>query len=231
MSYATLILGEPGTGKTCSIRNLDPKKTLLIQPIRKPLPFRSRGWKEIRQKGDGGNIFVCDQAHLIVKAMTKATQDVIIVDDWTFILTNMFMARSAEKGYQKFTDMAAAGNSVIRTASELAPEKRVYIMGHTTKGEDEVVRIKTVGRLLDEKLVPEARFSIVLRTHVDRANGRYTFLTHNSGFDTVKTPIGLFDNDEIDNDLAAVDRAICDFYEIPHEQPDENTPRESHPAS
>lgn len=231
MSYATLILGEPGTGKTCSLRNLDPKNTLLIQPIRKPLPFRSKGWKEIRQKGDGGNIFVCDQAHLIVKAMAMAPQNVIIVDDWTFILTNLFVARSAEKGYQKFTDMAVAGNSIIRAASELAPEKRVYIMGHTAKGDDEVVRIKTIGRLLDEKLVPEAAFTIVLRTHVDRANGRYTFLTQNSGFDTVKTPIGLFSEAEVDNDLAAIDRAICEFYDISDEGPDDHTPGESHPAS
>ena len=57
MSYATLILGESGTGKTASLRNLNPATTLLIQPVRKPLPFRAKDWHEVKAKGDGGNIF------------------------------------------------------------------------------------------------------------------------------------------------------------------------------
>ena len=69
MSYATLILGESGTGKTCSLRNLNPAECLLIQPTRKPLPFRSAGWREVRKKGDGGNIYVSDNAQKIISAM------------------------------------------------------------------------------------------------------------------------------------------------------------------
>lgn len=212
MSYATLILGESGSGKTASLRNLDPDKTLLIQPVRKPLPFRSAGWKEIQAKGDGGNIFVCSDAVKIVKAMHAAPREIIIVDDWQYILASQFMARRNEKNYDKFTDIGGAGYDIARAASELATNKRVYILAHTTTDDFGNVRIKTLGKLLDDKIVVEGMFTTVLRTHVD--GGRYTFTTQTNGHDTVKSPMGLFDSTEIDNDLAAVDTAICGYYQI-----------------
>ena len=90
MSYSTLILGESGTGKTCSLRNLDPSKTLLIQPTRKPLPFRATGWKEVAEKGDGGNIFVSDDPVRILHVMHKAPHDIVVIDDWQYVLCNIF---------------------------------------------------------------------------------------------------------------------------------------------
>ena len=110
MSYGTLVLGESGSGKTASLRNLDPTKCLLIQPIRKPLPFRSPGWKEVRAKGDGGNIFVCADAAKIVTAMHRAPQDIIIIDDWQYVLASMFMATRDVKGYDTFTAIGGAGD-------------------------------------------------------------------------------------------------------------------------
>ena len=96
MSYATLILGESGTGKTCSLRNLNPAECLLIQPTRKPLPFRSAGWREVMKKGDGGNIYVSDNSQKIMAAMLYTTAKIIIVDDWQYILANQFMSRRKE---------------------------------------------------------------------------------------------------------------------------------------
>ena len=90
--------------------------------------------------------------------------------------------------------------------------KRVYILAHTSSDEFGKTRMKTIGRMLDEKITPEGLFSIVLRTHVDGPN--YQFRTRNSGSDTVKSPIGLFAGDMIDNDLQEVDEAICAYYEL-----------------
>lgn len=212
MSTSVLILGESGTGKTCSLRNLDPAKTLLIQPVRKPLPFPSKGWKEIRAKGDGGNIFVCDHPGHIVAAMLKAPQEIVVIDDWQYILANLFMRRRAEKSFDKFTDIGGAGFDIVRTASELAPHKRVYVLAHTVTDEFGKTRIKTLGKLLDEKIVIEGMFTTVLRTAV--VDKSYQFSTHNNGSDTVKSPMGMFESDMIDNDLVQVDARICEYYGI-----------------
>lgn len=219
MSYATLVLGESGTGKTCSLRNLDPKNTLLIQPVRKPLPFRSTGWKEIKQKGDGNNIFVCSNPQAIINCMHASPFDVIVVDDWQYILASMYMAARNVKGFDKFTEIGGAGFDIAKAASELGENKRVYVLAHTTSDEFGNTRIKTLGKLLDDKIVVEGMFTTVLRTHVE--NGRYLFSTQNSGSDTVKSPMGMFSEQYIENDLAAIDRVICDYYGITNEKENE----------
>jgi hypothetical protein len=212
MSYGCLILGESGTGKTCSLRNLDPKNTLLIQPVRKPLPFRSTGWKEIKAKGDGNNILVCSNPQAIINCMKASPFDVIVVDDWQYILASMYMAARNVKGFDKFTEIGGAGFDIAKAASELAENKRVYVLAHTTSDEFGNTRIKTLGKLLDDKIVVEGMFTTVLRTHVE--NGRYLFSTQNSGSDTVKSPMGMFSEKYIENDLAAIDQIICDYYGI-----------------
>lgn len=219
MSYATLVLGESGTGKTCSLRNLDPKNTLLIQPVRKPLPFRSTGWKEIKAKGDGNNIIVCADPQKIINFMKVTPFDVIVVDDWQYILASMFMAARNVKGFDKFTEIGGAGFDIAKAASELGENKRVYVLAHTTSDEFGNTRIKTLGKLLDDKIVVEGMFTTVLRTHVE--NGRYLFSTQNSGSDTVKSPMGMFSEQYIENDLAAIDRVICDYYGITNEKENE----------
>lgn len=219
MSYACLILGESGTGKTCSLRNLDPKNTLLIQPVRKPLPFRSTGWKEIKQKGDGNNILVCSNPQAIINCMHASPFDVIVVDDWQYILASMYMAARNVKGFDKFTEIGGAGFDLCQAAGQLSEEKRVYVLAHTTSDEFGNTRIKTLGKLLDDKIVVEGMFTTVLRTHVE--NGRYLFSTQNSGSDTVKSPMGMFSEQYIENDLAAIDRVICDYYGITNEKENE----------
>lgn len=215
MSYATLIIGESGTGKTCSLRNLDPKKTLLIQPVRKPLPFRSAEWSEcVFDKGNlvSGNIIVNSDPQRIMSAMQWSPFDVIVVDDWQYILATMFMNRRKEKGYDKFSDIGGAGFDIASIASQLGGNKRVYIIAHTMTDELGVTRVKTLGKMLDDKIVVEGMFTTVLRTHVE--NGTYQFSTQNSGNDTVKSPLGMFDQMYIDNDLSAVDQTICEYYGI-----------------
>lgn len=219
MSYATLVLGESGTGKTCSLRNLDPKNTLLIQPVRKPLPFRSAGWKEIKANGDGNNIIVCADPQKIINFMKVAPFDVIVVDDWQYILASMYMAARNVKGFDKFTEIGGAGFDIAKAASELGENKRVYVLAHTTSDEFGNTRIKTLGKLLDDKIVVEGMFTTVLRTHVE--NGRYLFSTQNSGSDTVKSPMGMFSEQYTENDLAAIDRVICDYYGITNEKENE----------
>lgn len=214
MSTATFIIGESGTGKSTSLRNMPPQDTLLIQAVRKPLPFRSDGWKHWdKDQCPSGNIFVNDSSEDIVKLMTKTRRKRIVIDDFQYILANEFMRRSNEKGYDKFTEIGRHAWDILTAASNLAPDVRVYILGHSQSDEFGKTKVKTIGRMLDEKITVEGMFTIVLRTVVQ--NGEHYFATRNSGSDTVKSPMGMFADELIPNDLAAVDDAIADYYSLP----------------
>jgi len=211
MSYPVLVLGESGTGKTTSLRNMNPADCLLIQAVKKPLPFKAIGWKRF-DEGKDGNILLTDNAELIVKAILKTSKPIIIIDDFQYIMANEYLRRSSEKGYDKFTDIAKHAHSIIDQSANAPGNKRIYIMAHTETGDDGVTRIKTIGKMLNEKITLEGLLTMVLRTHVE--SGQFTFRTRNNGNDTVKSPLGMFETDFIDNDLAAVDKAVCEFYDI-----------------
>ena len=216
MSVSTMILGESGTGKSTSLRNLDPNHTLLIQTVKKPLPFRSSGWLPATKTG--GSIYVSDDSGKIVTAMQRTSKEVIVIDDFQYLLANEFMRRvtdvlTGNAAFAKYNEIARHAWDVLMAASALPETKRVYILSHTSTDEFGKTKIKTIGKLLDEKIVLEGLVTIVLRTVVQ--NGNYLFSTQNSGNDTTKSPIGLFDDDLIENDLAAVDAAIFQYYTLP----------------
>lgn len=208
MSIATLILGQSGTGKTTSLRNLDPNEVLLIQAVKKPLPFRSKDWKQLTQ--DGGSIYVCDNAQQICKVMEKTTRKIIIIDDNQYIMANEFMRRSAEKSFDKFTEIGRNMWDIFNKAVSLPDDVRVYILSHTDESDTGKTKIKTIGKLLDEKITLEGMVTICLQTQV--VNENYVFMTKNNGHNTVKSPIGLFESEHIENDLKFVDEQIVEYY-------------------
>lgn len=213
MSIATLILGESGTGKSTSLRHLDPANTLLIQSIHKPLPFRSAEWKLFSKDNPTGNIFITDNVDQICNIMQKTQRDIIVIDDYQYIMANEFMRRANEKGFDKFTDIGKNAWNIFNLATCLAPHKRVYLLAHTETDNFGKTKIKTIGKMLDEKITLEGMVTVCLRTQV--SDGNYTFTTQNNGSDTVKSPIGLFEQTEIPNDLKFVDDQICDYWGIP----------------
>lgn len=211
MSTSTLILGPSGSGKSTSMCNLDPVNTLLIQVVRKPLPFRSEKWKHFdKEKQPNGNIFVTDGWETIIKLSKGTRRKVIVIDDFQYLLANEFMRRSDERGFDKFTEIGRHAWEVIMALNNLAPDVRVYVLSHTQEEESGRVKMKTIGKMLDEKITPEGLFTIVLRA--ESSDNEYKFRTRNSGNDTTKAPMGMFDSDRIDNDLAAVDDVITEYY-------------------
>ncbi|EIC84040.1 ATP-binding protein [Serratia sp. M24T3] len=212
MSIATLILGESGTGKSTSLRNLNPENTLLIQCISKSLPFRSPDWKTFTTENPKGNVFRTDKSADILQIIKKTKRDIIVIDDYQAVMVNELMERSGERGYDKFTDIGKNAWNVFNAAGSLAENKRVYIMAHTQTDDFGSTRMKTVGKMVDQTIVPEGYFTIVLRTHVQ--NGSYQFSTQTNGQDCCKSPMGMFTDLLVNNDLSLVDGVISDYYGI-----------------
>jgi hypothetical protein len=217
MSIATMVIGTSGTGKSTSYRNMNPDETLLIQVIKKPLPFKNDKWAYFDKESGKGNIFVTDQSADIVTLMRNTKREVIILDDFQYILANEFMRRVLDKetgnaAFAKYNEIARHAWDILMAASQLEPTKRVYILAHSQEDENGRVKAKTIGKLLDEKITIEGLLTIVLRTHV--INGAYVFSTKNNGVDTVKTPLGMFDDEHIENDLMRVDKTIKTYYNL-----------------
>lgn len=221
MGTATLILGESGTGKSTSLRNLDPTKTLLIQCINKPLPFPSKGWKLRTKDNPSGSIYRTDNSEKIVKALNSAPHEIIVIDDYQAVMVNELMAKCNERGYDKFTSIGKNAWDVFNAAGSGSDGRRVYILAHTQTDDFGSVRMKTVGKLVDSTIVPEGYFTIVLRTSV--INGKYSFSTQSNGNDCCKSPMGMFDSLLIDNDLKEVDDTVCNYYGISENSIEEPT--------
>lgn len=209
MSIPVLILGESGCGKSTSMRNLSPLDTVIVQPIKKMLPFRNE-FKQMTK--EGGQIYASDNAQKICQFMTKAAsagKKIIIIDDFQYIMANEFMRRTKEKNYDKFNDIGYNAWSIINHAQALEGDCRVYFMSHIDTDMSGKSKIKTIGKMLDEKITIEGMFTIVLGARVN--DGRYFFVTQNDGNSTLKSPMGMFDSLEIDNDLSFVDSVICEY--------------------
>jgi hypothetical protein len=211
MSVATLILGNSGSGKTTSLQNLDPEKTLLIQCLKKPLPFKRPGWK-VREDKSGGNIYRTDDPIKIEKAMRGSSHDIIVIDDYQAVLVNQLMGRCEETGFKKFEAIGKSAWDIFNACGDLAEHRRVYLLAHTQTDDLGNIKMRTVGKMVDNVIVPEGYFTIVLRTNV--TNGVYTFSTQTNGQDCCKSPVGMFSDYQIENDLHQVDNAIVDFYSI-----------------
>lgn len=199
-----LILGESGTGKSASLRNFRPGEVALINVAGKPLPFRN-----------SLPSLTTDSYTQIADALCRMHTPVAVIDDAQYLMANAFMRRSAEMGYQKFTDIARDyWLLVAEVIPRAVPDDRtVYILSHVETTDQGREKAKTIGRLLDDKITVEGLFSIVLKTAVK--DGAFYFSTVNSGRDTVKAPMGLFSAPLIDNDLRAVDVAIREYYGLP----------------
>lgn len=205
MGVIVLILGNSGTGKSASMRNFKRDELGVINVASKPLPFRS-------------DIATLNTANYgqVMGIITKAKTKSIVIDDCQYLMAFEFMRKSNIKGYDKFTEIANNFYNLVQCAiKNTAKDTIVYFMAHTETDANGNDKMKTIGKMLDEKITVEGMFTIVLKTVVD--TGKYYFSTQNNGHDTVKSPMGMFDgylleNGLIENDLKRVDEIIREYY-------------------
>jgi hypothetical protein len=210
-SRPVLILGKSGTGKSFAMRNLNPKTTFIINVVGKDLPFKGADKRFV----DGVNMICSDDYSIVISQLNKlkSRKDIteIVIDDWQYLMADEFMKRSYEKGYDKFTEIGRHAWDILFLVKELGAGKIIYLLAHSDDSNDSgTEKCKTIGRMLDEKVVVEGLFTIVLSCVVDKGN--YRFLTVNNGRNTVKAPPEMFTTDLIPNDLASVSKSIRAFY-------------------
>ncbi len=206
MGIPVLIMGESGSGKSASLRNFQPDEIGIFNVASKPLPFRT---KLPNANGAGYS--------MILRTLKAANKKTYAIDDSQYLLAFEFFAKASEKGYEKFTNMADNFYRLIRFVQLSTPaDCIVYFLHHTETSYDnagnKVLKAKTIGKMLDEKLTVEGLFSIVLLCQSD-STGRHYFVTQANGTSTAKSPMEMFEA-EIDNDLKFVDQKIREYYEL-----------------
>ena len=201
MAIGVLILGESGSGKSYSMRNLSPDEVKVISVEKPILPFKNHF--DITRTND---------VDKIVKELKATKKKIAVIDDFQYILGLAAMRRSLEKGWDKFSEMQYDYFKILDALKDLPDDMTVYFMSHTETDENGVTKIKTIGKALDKYITIEGLFMIVLGTRV--SDGNYYFITQSNGKDTLKTPAGMFPSYAIDNDLKYVDEKIRNYYEI-----------------
>ena len=206
MATAVLIMGESGSGKSASLRNFAPNEISVFNITSKPLPFK-QGKTKI-PKID--NATYTD----IANALAKPNKRAYVIDDAGYLLSFEMFKRATETGYGKFTEMAKNFFDMLDFINTKLPSDIiVYITMHTEDdSEMHKVKVKTIGKMLDQNLKIEGLFSIVLRA-VQTEDG-YKFVTRDDMISTAKSPIGMWEEDMIDNDLKAVDTTIREYYDM-----------------
>ena len=215
MSHVICIAGESGTGKTTSMRNLDPNTTLYIDCDKKGLSWK--GWKQ-QFSGEKKNYLVTDFPQVALQALRKVNEQdsmkhirVVVVDTLNGLMVADEMRRTKEKGYDKWQDLAQSIYDLVDYSLTMRDDVTVVFVAHTQTDHDDngymFTRIKTSGRKLD-KITLESKFSTVLLSKC--IDGRYVFETQ-ANFSTVKSPMGAFSEKEIDNDITAVIEALKEY--------------------
>lgn len=212
-SILVMIVGESGRGKSTSMRNLDPEETYLINCASKLPPFPA-GSKYRK----GKNMANVKEAQSIRRLMQDISRDVkfknIIIDDGQNIMTNEFVQKALEKGYDKFSLMAKNMYDVLTQASELRGGLKVYFLCHEEETYTGKRKMKTVGKMLDEKITPEGLSTIVLYAELinrEEKGNLYVFKTQSDGQTNAKSPMGMFP-EVIPNDLKIVSDRIDEYY-------------------
>lgn len=205
MAIPVLIIGKSGSGKSASMRNCVGKSFSLINVLKKPLPFR-------------GAIptIQTDDYNYIMRAMQSSQAKSIVIDDAGYLITNHFMRghSTAGKGngvFALYNDLGDQYWKLVQfVVNNLPEDKIVYFMMHEDKNDFGDVKPKTIGKMLDEKVCLEGLFTIVLRCITD--GDRHLFITQSTDGAVSKSPMGMFPELEIDNDLYMVDQAIREYY-------------------
>lgn len=201
MGIPVLILGESGSGKSCSLRNFEPEEVGIFNVAGKPLPFK----KQLKKVNNAKYVD-------ILKSLNEPKLKTYVIDDSQYLMAFEMFDRAKEVGYNKFTDVALNFRTLVDRIIRNTPDDViVYFLHHTETTDTGKIKAKTSGKMLDNQLTLEGLFSIVLLCKTD--GQEHYFETQSDGYSTCKSPMDMFDL-KIDNDLKMVDTKIREYYEL-----------------
>lgn len=205
-------MGESGSGKTTSLRNLPPEQTVVIDSDGKGLAWK--GWRE-KFSVENKNYAKITDPKLVLNLMTKVSNQMpnvkyLVVDTLNTIMVNDEMERMKDKGYDKWVDLAQSVWFICRKANELREDLIVIVTAHVQTEIEEGYRfdrIKTNGKKLN-KLCLESLMPVVLYSKCK--DGKHIFETRANN-STAKTPMGAIKETEIENDIMLVIKALEEY--------------------
>jgi hypothetical protein len=215
------IVGQTGTGKSTSIKNLNPKETYIINVAKKELPFKGA---EKLYNSENKNYKEVDDANEITRLLRNISEKAphiknIIIEDSNYIMGFNMLARATEVGFTKFTIMAKDMVELFREARRLRDDLKVFYFTHPETIEDggEIIgyKIKTAGKLIDNQIVLEGLLTVCLYTFVEESKdgtATYNFVTNRFKKYPAKSPDGMFAEIKIPNNLQEVVNAIDEYY-------------------
>ncbi len=224
MANLIAIVGASGTGKSSSVRNLDSTQTFIINVASKPLPFkgwRSKYtiWNKDNPQGNYINTSNVQTIGQILNYINTKRPEIknVIIEDSQYLMAFEYMDRAQEKGFQKFSDIAQKFYGVLKTSILMRDDLNVIMTCHSENigtADEPQLKIKTLGKMLDNSITVEGLFTYVFFTTIRRGDddkAEYVFQTHSDGTTTAKTPMGCFEEDYIPNDLAYVLEKIAEY--------------------
>lgn len=202
MGEPVFILGKSASGKTFSLKNFPEELYTLIEVYKTRLPFKSS--KKFNKT---------DDIYKIKDIIYRTPKKAIVIDDTQYLMSNIFMNRIAEKGWEKFNDIGFSFWDLLNFVSyEIPEDKIVYLMHHTEYDIQGGIKAKTIGKLLDDKITLEGMFNIVIMALI--VENKHFFATQSDGTNPVKTPFEMFPNVLIDNNLFYVDTMIRNYFNM-----------------
>lgn len=205
MGMPILIYGKSGSGKSRSLKYFGENEILLINIEGKQLPFKNT-FK-----------YICrtDSLDTIITQCQKMPCKVAVIDDAGYLMTHHFMDNHRNKkgnaSFDMYDDIADTMYFLVqRIKKDLPEDVRVYIILHEDTNDAGDTKIRTIGKLIDNKVCMEGMVTVCIRCMSDE--GKHFFRTVTDGYDITKAPEDMFEDPEIENNLKSVDDAICKFY-------------------
>lgn len=225
MANIAIILGKSGAGKSTSIKTLDPKETVVINPLKKRLPFKG---SNILYNKENKNLFNADDYINIISLLQSISDKAnhvknVILDDIIYIMRKEYFRRAKEAGFNKYTELAAHFQQIISTCENLRDDLNVFFILHsediTSDNTITGYKVSTIGKLLDTQYNPIEVVPMVLYASIkydEKGTPNYGFYTHATKEGNceipAKSPEGMFEDNFISNDLGTVVKAMNEYY-------------------